>query len=611
MEWSAAVRRDPPRPTPSPLPRLQLDSLRLLEENDTSLSNAVIDANALISFDSSARLLALAFSSSSPPRLVSVKEVLEEVRAPASRLHLASLPFSVECIDPTEEALRKVVKFARETGDLHSLSDVDLKLLALTYMLEEQTYGSAHLRSRPPPVQVTQVKHIRERDLPGWGANVQNLEEWEQLSQEADEKGDQGSRILGLKQLSLDTLEQGNIEEQKHVPQESNGIVCQEPNLHGSLDEKWVASSEVIEKQENVKAHNFQNVNGFGQEEVSNVATNDSGDAHDALMESKPGYEHPAALVLDAEGEVVSQEEGEWQRSISRSTRRKHERRAARAATRDLVLTKVTARSIESIHSPTNDMDQGSLHKDYPCPDNDECSSSLSNEGEDAEKAAIDERNNADKHQDKVVSDEDDPSISEEEEPVSIHQTQSEASWTLRPLSQSKVACVTADFPMQNVLLQMGLRVISPNGLQIQQTHKWALKCEACRNVTSDVGRLFCPKCGNGGTLYKVSITVGPNGVVHTGTRRRSNIRGTRYSIPLPKGGRQGMAENPILREDQLPQKMLRPKKKVSIPDLSSPGEMFAMKSGGKEKIQPPIREALAIFGGKRNPNRCRSKQRG
>lgn len=36
------------------------------------------------------------------------------------------------------------------------------------------------------------------------------------------------------------------------------------------------------------------------------------------------------------------------------------------------------------------------------------------------------------------------------------------------------------------------------------------------------------------------------------------------YSLPMPKGGRQGVLQNPILREDQLPKKMLHPKKKKS-----------------------------------------------
>ena len=49
----------------------------------------------------------------------------------------------------------------------------------------------------------------------------------------------------------------------------------------------------------------------------------------------------------------------------------------------------------------------------------------------------------------------------------------SEQSWMLRSLSESSVACVTSDFAMQNVLLQMGLRLLAPGGMQIHQLHRY------------------------------------------------------------------------------------------------------------------------------------------
>ncbi|MCO5600061.1 hypothetical protein L7F22_054169 [Adiantum nelumboides] len=840
MAWSAIVRRDA---TPLaglvtvPLPRLQLDSLKSCQESSNSISVAVIDANALISFDSSARLLALACSSSSSQstRFVTVKEVLEEVRAPASQFHLDALPCSLDCIDPSEEALQKVIKFTRATGDLASFSDVDLKVLALTYMLEEQTYGSAHLRPSPPPIHVAQVTHMRERDLPGWGSNVKNLEEWEQLSQEPDSTVEEGSHILGLSNLSIDTFEKGNTapdEEQKMNTQTEESMTASEgkkvyveKNTNRPVNEDECESA-VREGEQNsmgqfllVKDHqeslreviydgencedSLQNMEeqeiqaGGGWERavsrstrrkhekraaraaMKNLSTTkrsctgiDSEDGEESVVdeidyfqdgtiseeacpsisetsgekkakagsnqdseseaswalrplsqskvacvtadfpmqnvllqiglrvispnglqiqqlqrwalkceacrnvtsdvgrifcpkcgshtqteesmtasEGKKVYvekntnrpvnedecesavregeqnsmgqfllvkDHQESLrevIYDGENcedslqnmeEQEIQAGGGWERAVSRSTRRKHEKRAARAAMKNLSTTKREVESVEGNQGSAMVSQTDGVNSDAIC-------SCTGIDSEDGEESVVDE---IDYFQDGTISEEACPSISEtsgekKAKAGSNQDSESEASWALRPLSQSKVACVTADFPMQNVLLQIGLRVISPNGLQIQQLQRWALKCEACRNVTSDVGRIFCPKCGNGGTLYKVSITIGPNGVVHTGTKKRFNIRGTKYSLPLPKGGRQGVSENPILREDQLPKKMLRSKKKATIPDLTSPAEAFVMKSGGKEKVEPPIREALAIFSGKRNPNRPRSKQRG
>ena len=63
---------------------------------------------------------------------------------------------------------------------------------------------------------------------------------------------------------------------------------------------------------------------------------------------------------------------------------------------------------------------------------------------------------------------------------------------------------------------------------------RWVLKCTACGKITPEVGRIFCPKCGNGGTLYKVSVTVGANGTLHAGRIRRVNLRGTRVCSSAP-----------------------------------------------------------------------------
>lgn len=48
--------------------------------------------------------------------------------------------------------------------------------------------------------------------------------------------------------------------------------------------------------------------------------------------------------------------------------------------------------------------------------------------------------------------------------------------------------------------------------------------------MTTEIGRIFCPKCGNGGTLRKVAVTVGENGIVIAARRPRVSLRGTKVS---------------------------------------------------------------------------------
>ncbi|XP_008068218.1 RNA-binding protein NOB1 isoform X2 [Carlito syrichta] len=77
-----------------------------------------------------------------------------------------------------------------------------------------------------------------------------------------------------------------------------------------------------------------------------------------------------------------------------------------------------------------------------------------------------------------------------------------------------RVGCVTTDFAMQNVLLQMGLHVLAVNGMLIHEARSYILRCHGCFKTTSDMSRVFCSHCGNK-TLKKVSVTVSDDGTLH------------------------------------------------------------------------------------------------
>lgn len=49
--------------------------------------------------------------------------------------------------------------------------------------------------------------------------------------------------------------------------------------------------------------------------------------------------------------------------------------------------------------------------------------------------------------------------------------------------AESRVCIVTGDYAMQNVVLQMGLRLVAPDGKRIWQTRRWALRCSACFQI--------------------------------------------------------------------------------------------------------------------------------
>ncbi|XP_064843171.1 RNA-binding protein NOB1-like [Oncorhynchus masou masou] len=94
--------------------------------------------------------------------------------------------------------------------------------------------------------------------------------------------------------------------------------------------------------------------------------------------------------------------------------------------------------------------------------------------------------------------------------PSNIKQVQMETGIWASPVDV-KVACLTTDFAMQNVLIQIGLHVLSVNGMLIKQSRNYILRCHACFKTTTNMTKVFCPHCGNR-TLKKIAVTVSEDG---------------------------------------------------------------------------------------------------
>eukprot|EP00026_Physarum_polycephalum_P009360 Phypoly_transcript_09481.p1 GENE.Phypoly_transcript_09481~~Phypoly_transcript_09481.p1 ORF type:complete len:398 (-),score=109.51 Phypoly_transcript_09481:103-1296(-) len=110
------------------------------------------------------------------------------------------------------------------------------------------------------------------------------------------------------------------------------------------------------------------------------------------------------------------------------------------------------------------------------------------------------------------------------------------------------VGCLTTDYAMQSVLLQMGLKLLSVEGMVIKRIRQYVLKCYGCFKICKDMERKFCPQCGNN-TLLRFSVSTDDAGNLTYTQAQRLHTRGTIYSIPLPKGGRK--SNDLILAEDQ------------------------------------------------------------
>lgn len=145
-----------------------------------------------------------------------------------------------------------------------------------------------------------------------------------------------------------------------------------------------------------------------------------------------------------------------------------------------------------------------------------------------------------------------------------IKNTNKEDNDDMSTVDRVLVACMTTDFAMQNVLLQMGLLLTSHSGKIIDTVKQWVLKCDACFGIfpisaTHTEHNLFCKQCGNA-TLARLGVTLGADGTprYHYKKNRVVNTRGTIYALPNPKGGREkglgpgGQKGDLLLRPDQL-----------------------------------------------------------
>ncbi|KHN70757.1 RNA-binding protein NOB1 [Toxocara canis] len=168
-----------------------------------------------------------------------------------------------------------------------------------------------------------------------------------------------------------------------------------------------------------------------------------------------------------------------------------------------------------------------------------------------------------------------------------------------------KVACITTDFAIQNVLLHMGLALLSVDGYRIRRLNSYILRCRACFATTTQMTRRFCAKCGND-ALHRVAVTVDEDGVtqMHINWRRLCSSRGLRYTLPAPKGGKH--SNDPQLFEDQrMPQNRAA---KCHIDPLDT--SPFAMNDVTSRSAILGIRDRTKVV--RRNPNAVsRGRKRG
>ncbi|KAK3922387.1 RNA-binding protein NOB1 [Frankliniella fusca] len=197
--------------------------------------------------------------------------------------------------------------------------------------------------------------------------------------------------------------------------------------------------------------------------------------------------------------------------------------------------------------------------------------------------------------------------------PNNINQAKKQMNAQFEEEKDVKVACVTTDFAMQNVLKQIGLNVSSVDGLVIKQLRTFILRCYACFKTTSIMTKAFCPHCGHK-TLKRVAVSVEPDGSqkIHINMKKPLTCKGKRFSMPTWQGGKH--ANNPIIfadqpMPDQRPSRMARTKTNILDVDYIPGYSPFAMRDTTSKSAMLGIRGTQDVkHWMRRNPNGKKKK---
>mmetsp|Transcript_2550 Transcript_2550/g.2898 ORF Transcript_2550/g.2898 Transcript_2550/m.2898 type:complete len:504 (+) Transcript_2550:161-1672(+) len=435
------------------------------------LNALVVDTGALVRGENLSQLA---------DNFYTLNDVIAEVRDKKTRALLERLPFTLQIREPSEEAVKTIVRFAKETGDLAVLSKPDIRVLALTYMLHVELHG-----------------------------------------------GDQGLRQHPLKWGS-DSKDDSQTDSSKTSPKIPDKV-CAKPAINAST--KITEDTPIAQSKRN-------SANPWKTDKHSNTTVT-SGEGQIGDDKSEPAGEQeseqdwPSLPTASAAKVIGTPEEAKLRHEEILKRQREHEARMQEKEIEEQLKIKnleIDYKKKETVSEEPKQLTSKIIGASDVYVD----SAAVMDDG----LGWINESNLNDALAFNSFDGRIDKNLKTEKEEEA-----------------PKVGCVTTDYAMQNVMLQMKLHVVSLEGRKVNSVRRFVLKCDACFKITKELNRLFCPACGNA-TLARLSYSIDANGVhrYHYKKNRRINTRGSKYSIPHEKSNGKNKAKGKklLLREDQL-----------------------------------------------------------
>ncbi|SOV02525.1 related to NOB1 - essential nuclear protein involved in proteasome maturation and synthesis of 40S ribosomal subunits [Ustilago sp. UG-2017a] len=480
------------------------------------IDTLILDAGALIM---RAPLDGLASEYYIPPRVV------EEIKHASAREYLESLrlrpDFKLHVIQPGTASMVAVSKFAKKTGDIGVLSTQDLEVIALTYEREVSRHGHKRIRSSPDGK--------RGEAAASTSASVKKEDEEGQASTSRSSSAD------------AKAARQAAIEKKRQQKAEAKQKQLEEDAAAEGLTVDQLVARRIKENREKKAAKKQAKVAAAAEPEPAQQASEQAEEDSQGQASTSHAEAGPEQGWVDDADYTDRESDGEGDGAWITPDNVQKAKNLSMGFVSDSRMPgwKYVEESKDNLPGPAE-----LLAPEEPL-----------EEGwsrvESSSKAKAKQQQVSNKGH--LSRDFNDPSI----------QSRPSLTWDAMGNTSKEghmtVACITGDFAVQNVLLQMGLSLVGVHGSRVRAVKSFVLRCHACMKVCKDMEKKFCPVCGNA-TLTKVAVTVDDTAKggfqLHLKKNYRFNLRGTKYSIPAPKpgsasGGKTG-GSGLILREDQL-----------------------------------------------------------
>ena len=508
--------------------------------------------------------------------------VVQEIRDAKARQSLEQLPFELLEKEPSPTSLEQVIAFSKQTGDYASLSTVDLQVLALCLDLEREGCPDLeHIRSTPKrmiglgPIQnlngETKQQENEELKLVGVG-------EEEDDDDDDDDDDDEEETELLLEQGASFFTKPPEVAESSHSSKSAGGktgsvswAMLVNPNAGTPVTADFQSLSLANENTSEQSSAGGQFDDAEVEVDNSDNKIDDDDDSdrsnQNLMLQEELTSEFPslaAAATVPYEGSDDEDEEEGEQKGIPTTTATN----PSTTKTRQELAEEERERKKQEALKPLSK--SGKLYNSFrkygdlmkPAPPKQKtkqkpATTSLLNlaKDDDEEKTDALESRIMGTGNAGMISD-----MNEEDDdgegwitctkdiqrgrmvPKNGNQADGNDSQSMRnmgPPTSQRTACTTTDFAMQNVLLQMGLSLLSVDGMKIRRLKSWVHRCGACFRVHTDaefqgMKRLFCSHCGSD-MMQRIAASVdGKTGrlKLHLSKKYKHNLRGTKFSLP-------------------------------------------------------------------------------